>query len=139
MLSPAVRVMNEYKVLLVKMQLDSQTPERDVDGKKPKTDKKLFKLTQANLPYLSNIQILLGWLGLLPLLRSVHSLIQFAQGQDLFVCNYVAAIQMCIVETTAFYVDDSTAFTQDLFWDFKALSSMRHDAIPMAWVQRHLI
>lgn len=60
MLSPAVRVMNEYKVLLVKMQLDSQTPERDVDGKKPKTDKKLFKLTQANLPYLSNIQILLG-------------------------------------------------------------------------------
>jgi hypothetical protein len=37
--------MNEYKVLLVKMQLDSQTPERDVDGKKPKTDKKLLKLT----------------------------------------------------------------------------------------------
>jgi hypothetical protein len=63
---------------------------------------------------------------------------QFAQGRDLFVCDYVVAIQMCIVEITAFYVDDSTAFTQDLFWDFKALSSVRHDAIPMAWVPKAL-
>jgi hypothetical protein len=36
-------------------------------------------------------------------------------------------------------VDDSIAFTQDIFWDFKALSGVKHDAIPMAWVQRHLI
>jgi hypothetical protein len=66
-------------------------------------------------------------------------LMQFAQGRNLFVCNYMAVIQMCIVEITAFYVDDSIAFTQDIFWDFKALSGVKHDAIPMAWVQRHLI
>jgi hypothetical protein len=136
MLSPAVRVINEYKVLLVKMQLDSQTPERSVDEKKPKTDKKLFKLAQANLAYLSDIQILLGLSGLLPLLRSVHFLMQFAQGRDLLVCDYVAAIQICIIEIIAFYVDDSTAFTQDIFWDFKALSGVRHD--DMAWVPKAL-
>ena len=35
----------------------------------------------------------------------------------------------------AFYVDDITTFSQDTFWNFKALTEVRHDAIPMNWVQ----
>jgi hypothetical protein len=134
MLAPAVRVMNEYKVLLVKMAMDSKPHERDENGKKVPKDKKLLKLAKKNLTLLSDIQILLGLSGLLPLLRSVHSLMKFAQGRDVFVCDYVAAIQVCVAEITAFYVDDATAFSQDIFWDFKALKQVRHDAIPMAWV-----
>jgi hypothetical protein len=63
---------------------------------------------------------------------------QFAQGRDLVVCDYVAAIQMCIVEITTCYVDDSVAFSQDIFCNFKTLSSMKHDAIPRAWVPKAL-
>ena len=31
-------------------------------------------------------------------------------------------------------MDEQTAFTQDVFWDFKALIQVRHDHIPMTWV-----
>ena len=115
MLSPAVRVMNEYRVLLVKMSLDSQRPIQDDLGKKGKVDKKCMALTCKNLNHLIDIQVLLGLFGLLPLLRCVHSLMQFAQGRDVFVCDYVAAIHICIAKVTTFYMDDSTAFSQDVF------------------------
>jgi hypothetical protein len=134
MLAPTVRVMNEYKVLLVKMAMDSKPAQRDVNGKKVPRDKKLVNLAKKNLAFLSDIQILLGLSGLLPLLRCVHSLMKFSQGRDIFVCDYMAAIQVCISEITAFYIDDTTAFSQDIFWDFKALEQVRHDAIPMSWV-----
>ena len=136
MLSPAVRVMNEYRVLLVKMSLDSQRPVEEDLGKNGKVDKKCMALARKNLNHLTDIQVLLGLSGLLPLLRCVHSLMQFAQGRNVFVCDYVAAIHICIAEVTAFYIDDSTAFTQDVFWDFKALVQVKHNAIPMTWVQR---
>jgi hypothetical protein len=63
---------------------------------------------------------------------------QFAQGREVFVCDYVSPIQICMAEVIAFYVDDNTAFSQDIFWDFKALTEVRHNAIPMSWVQSAL-
>jgi hypothetical protein len=68
MLSHAVRVMNEYRVFLVKMSMDPKAPTKDDQGKKPKTNKKLLKLAQKNLGHLTYIQILLGLSRLLPLL-----------------------------------------------------------------------
>ena len=115
MLSLAIRVMNEYRVLLVKILLDSQRPVEEDLGKKRKVDKKCMALAHKNLNHLTDIQVLLDLSSLLPLLRCVHSLMQFAQGHDVFVCNYVAAIHICIAEVTAFYIDDSTAFSQDVF------------------------
>ena len=50
-------------------------------------------------------------------------------------CDYVSAIQLCIADVTAFYMDERTAFTQDNFWDFKGLMHVKHDAISMSWVQ----
>jgi hypothetical protein len=102
--------------------------------KKMPIDKKLVKLAKVNLDHLCDIQILQGLSGLLPLLRSIHSLMQFTQARDLFVCDYVVAIQVCMAEISAFYVEESSAFTQDNFWDFKALCEVRRDAIPMAWI-----
>lgn len=98
MLSPAVRVMNEYKVLLVKMQGDSTPPKPDSNGKTVKKDKLLIKLAKRNLAYLSDFKILLSLAGLLPMLQSVHSLIKFSQGREVFICDYVAAIQIYISE-----------------------------------------
>jgi hypothetical protein len=33
-----------------------------------------------------------------------------------------------------YYIDEKSRFQHDVFWDFKALVGMRHDAIPMRWV-----
>ena len=74
-LSPIVCVMNEYKVLLVKMKLDSTAPEKDSDNKKAKIDNKFLKMDWANLKHLSNIEILLGLLGVLSMLKCIHSLL----------------------------------------------------------------
>jgi hypothetical protein len=63
---------------------------------------------------------------------------QFAQSRDVFVCDYIATIQVCQAEITSFYIDDATAFSQDMFWDFKALCQTQHDAIPLAWVSNDL-
>ena len=115
MLAPAVQVMNVYKVLLVKMKMDSEPLAKDDTGRKVAKDKKLIKLTKKNLAFLCDIQILLGLLRLLPLLRCVHSLMKFVQGRDPFVCDYVAAIQICMAKVTAFYVDDTIAFIQNVF------------------------
>jgi hypothetical protein len=115
-LSPAVRVMNEYKVLLVIMKEMSSS----------------LDVAQKNLNLLCDVQVLLGLSRLLPMLRCAHLLMQFAQSRDVFVCDYIAAIQVCQAEITSFYIDDATTFSHDLFWDFKALCQTRHDAIPLA-------
>ena len=39
-----------------------------------------------------------------------------------------------MAKITAFYVVDTIAFSQDIFWNFKALEQVRHDAIPMFWM-----
>ena len=74
MLSPSVRVMNEYRPLLVKMWLDFQVLLQDIIGQKVKVEKKFMALARKNLEHLTDIQILLRLSGLLPLLRAVHSL-----------------------------------------------------------------
>ena len=98
MLSPSVRVMNEYRVLLAKMVVDSLLPAPDANGKSGKKNKLLMKLASHNLSFLQEFQVLLTLSALLPLLRSVHSLIKFAQSREVFICDYVASIQICISE-----------------------------------------
>ena len=66
------------------------------------------------------------------MLRSVHSFIKFSQNMEVFVCDYVVTIVICIGEIQAMYVDEINAFKQDLFSDFNALDEVRHDAIPMS-------
>lgn len=68
----------------------------------------------ANLQQLIDIQILLGDYCLLPMLRSLHSLMQFAQCRDLLVCDYVAMMQSCMAEIDISEVDPSTTFAQNV-------------------------
>ncbi len=62
MLSPAKRLMAEYKTFLVKMVLDNPTNQQ----------------AKQNYEHLCDLQILLGLACILPLLESVHALIKFA-------------------------------------------------------------
>ena len=109
------------------------------DGKKGKKDKELRKLPTKNLSYLTYINVILGMSALLPLLCIVHSLTEFAQGQGLFVCNYVAAISCCIEGVQSLYTEESSSFSQEIFWDFNALLETRHDHVPLSLIASEAI
>ena len=50
----------------------------------------------------------------------------------------LAAVKICQADLNSMYIDSETAFTQPQFWDFNALLTQRHDAIPMKWVSNEL-
>lgn len=78
MLSPAKRVLSEYKTLVVKMLLDSLKS----------------KIARENLESLCHIQSVMGLPWILPMLESVHVLIKVAHCKDVFICNFVASVKM---------------------------------------------
>lgn len=92
MLLPVVCVMSEYRPLIVKMSMDVVQHVEDGLGSKAKVNKKLMEIARKNLEHLTDVEILLGLSRLLPLLKCVHSLMQFAQARDVFVYDYVSAI-----------------------------------------------
>jgi hypothetical protein len=111
MMSPAIKVMNEYRTLVVKMMEDQD----DVESAK------------TSFHHLINVQIVVS-------LSCLHSLIQLGQKRDIFICDYLSALKQCQAKIMAYYIDEKTKFQRDVFWDFKALVGMRHEAIPMRWV-----
>jgi hypothetical protein len=74
MLSPTIRAMNEYRTLLVKMLEDSKLKKEKVQAK--------------------NATIYLDYLTILPMLRLSQLFIKFAQKQDAFICDFLAAVQV---------------------------------------------
>jgi len=59
--------------------------------------------TRFNLNLLCDLHMLLGLFCLLPLLEAVHALIKFAQGKDIFICDFVATIKICQVNLCMMY------------------------------------
>jgi hypothetical protein len=84
MLSPTIRAMNEYRTLLVKMLEDSKLKKEKVQAKN----------ATIYLDYLTDIQIVLGLTSILPMLRLSQLFIKFAQKQDAFICDFLAAVQV---------------------------------------------
>jgi hypothetical protein len=55
------------------------------------------------------------------------------QRNDVFVCDYLAFVQVLKNDLHRLYLDVKTMFTQEIFWDFNMLVEVRHDQIPMKW------
>jgi hypothetical protein len=68
------------------------------------------------------------------MLKCLRSLMQFAQKKDVFICDLLDAIKLHQTDITKYYINEESRFQHDVFWDFKALSTIRHDAISMKWV-----
>lgn len=77
-LAPLERIMGEYKNLIVKMSLDA-----------PSTI-----ATRSNLVLLIDLQTLFGLPCILPLLTKINQLIKFSQARDIFICDFVGAVQL---------------------------------------------
>jgi hypothetical protein len=79
MLSLAIRVMNKYKTLLVKISQDVET----------------MATAKTCFSDFTDIRIVLGLACIMPMLCTVHSLMQYAQKNDVFICDFLAAIKIC--------------------------------------------
>jgi hypothetical protein len=118
MMSPAIKVMNEYRTLVVKMMEDQD----DMESAK------------TSFQHLNDVQIVVSLSCLISMLKCLHSLMQLGQNRDIFICDYLTVLKRCQAEITSYYIDEKSKFQHDAFWDFKALVGMRHVTIPMRWV-----
>ncbi len=99
MLSLAKKMMVEYKTMLVKMALDSLTNQQ----------------AQLNHENLCDLQVLLGFACILPLLESIHALIKCTQMKNVYVCDLVVVIKLCQGDIYMMYYDQTSKFTTDNF------------------------
>jgi hypothetical protein len=60
---------------------------------------------KLNYEHLCELQILLVLACILPLLKSIHVLVKFAQMQDMFVYNLVAIVKVCQANLFNMYCD----------------------------------
>jgi hypothetical protein len=89
---------------------------------------------QAAVQLLLDPYVLLGLCAIQPFLEAIDTLCVFAQQNDIFVCDLVAALQVCEGQLYALYVDRGTAFGRDEFWAFSGLLDCSHDSIHWKWV-----
>jgi hypothetical protein len=120
MLAPAVRIMNEYRPLLVKLLKEAKV-------RRPK------QLATTCFQHIMDVQVLLGLAYILPMLRLFNKLMKYAQRNDVFVCDYLASVQVLKNDLHRLYVDERTMFTHEIFWDFNMLVEVHADQIPMKW------
>ena len=69
---------------------------------------------------------------ILPLLELVDALIQFAQTRDVYVCDFVGALQICLTKLFALYIS-SEAFSGEDFLGFQHMVNLDHDQIQLKW------
>ncbi len=61
--------------------------------------------TRSNMQKLLDIELIFGLHYILPFLELVDMLIKYAQGQDVYICDFVEAIKMCKSKMYELYND----------------------------------
>lgn len=116
LLEPLKRVMGEYKTLVVKMCDDAAVKGPQLTAKQVAAR----EAARENYDLLCDIGTLLGLPCIMPLLDCVNALMKFAQSDDAFVSDYVAAVKICQAELYMMYSDPQTAWQQqhfEMFYD----------------------
>jgi hypothetical protein len=104
-----------YRTLLMKMTYDAPTTEKE----------------KANCDLFYDVQILLGFVHILPLLQSVHNLIKFSQLQNVFICDFMVATKVCQKEIYELFIYLNTRLKSNVFEGYKVLLNAKHDSIIM--------
>jgi hypothetical protein len=90
MFSPSKRVLNEYKPLIMKMAQDTTT----------------INTTKVNHELLCDVETLLGFTCIFPLLEIVQGFSKFAQPRcAIFIHDYVSIIKLAKVDLQTMYYD----------------------------------
>jgi hypothetical protein len=102
MLNPLKCVMAEYKSLIMKMHSNQ--------------DKN--KYVCDNLELLCDLELILSLPCVMLILEVVHSFIKYAQCQDVFILDFLDAVNFVEAELFHLYIDPFSSFDDPLFNDF---------------------
>jgi hypothetical protein len=70
---------------------------------------------QTNLSLLSSVHMLFGLACILPLIKSMQSLLKFAQLGDIFISDFIAIVKVCQVQLYNLYYGAILSFQGDEF------------------------
>jgi hypothetical protein len=119
MLSARKWVVGKYQTFITKMSKDQIENEA----------------TRSNLQKLLDLELILGLHGILPLCESIHTLIKYTQGKDVYICDFVEAIKMCKVKLYELYIDHEFKFKDEAFNAFHNLLPRKHDGFPLLFIK----
>jgi hypothetical protein len=77
--------------------------------------------TIKNMVSLCNVESILRFPCIIPLLNCVHTLIKLSQGKDIFVCDFVEFLKLAQHEFYIVYFDLFGMFEDSTFDDFNAI------------------
>jgi hypothetical protein len=118
MLSPCKRVLSEYRTLVVKMGLDMNT----------------CSAAKDNFDMLVDLEIMLAFHYLVPMLEMVNKVIKWAQDRNIYVVDFIEGAKHCTSLLYLHFVDPSTRFQVDIFKDYIQLLEGAHPQIRTKWV-----
>jgi hypothetical protein len=113
MLSPCKRVLSEYRTLVVKMGLDMNT----------------CSAAKDNFDMLVDLEVMLAFHCLVPMLEMVNKVIKWAQDRDIYVVDFIEGVKHCTSLLYRYFVDPSTRFQVDIFKDYIQLLEGAHPQI----------
>jgi hypothetical protein len=97
MLSLANRVLVKYNYLMVRMNDDLGT----------------IEATRPTIEFLCGVEVILGFMCIMPTLEVINDLIKLSQSRDTFVCDFVGAVKMCCADLHTLYYDPEKKYTNE--------------------------
>ena len=94
MLSPCKRVFSEYRTLVVKMGLDINT----------------CSAAKDNFDILVDLEVMMAFYYLVPMLEMVNKVIKWAQDRNIYVVDFIEGVKHCTSLMYRHFVDPSTRF-----------------------------
>jgi hypothetical protein len=113
MLSPSKRVLSKYRPLLVKMGQDLHTS----------------ILAKDNFEALVDVEVLLAFHYLVPMLEIVKRVIKWAQDRDVYIVDFISGMKDCTSLLYRHFVDPTTRYQVDIFKSYIQLLEGCHPEI----------
>jgi hypothetical protein len=88
---------------------------------------------QVVLDHMRDPYALMGMFAILPLLEAIDALVCFAQSRNVFICDFIAALERCRGQLFTLYGNESTKFKRDDFHSFNMLLQLNHESIMLKW------
>lgn len=92
------------------------------------------KIARENLESLCDIQAVLDFLCILPMLESVHALLKVVHHKDVFTCDFVGSVNMCKAELFQLYIDENYNYTDFAFNFFDDFSIFNNNHSLIVWM-----
>ncbi len=88
--------------------LDQGLAKKLLEEYKPLVVKKIehihaILVAKTTFEFLQDVEIVMGVICIMPMLKVVYEFIKFVQSHDTFVCDFVRIVKVCFVDLYTFY------------------------------------